>query len=145
MGITFLTAFVDIVNLTKNMLWWTLLWSHIKNCVFYMWDTGQHVKDKVISNSNPPFSRPLERHLDISCLIVAESSPLYIASGRAGTGIREFENENADYWLITNKWSKSYQNNEKKVVIVNKFYPCLSYCKSYSYKKVPKDSYSLFV
>ena len=79
-----------------------------------MWDTGQHVKDKVISNSNPPFSRPLERHLDISCLIVAESSPLYIASGRAGTGIREFENENADYWLITNKWSKSYQNNEKK-------------------------------
>ena len=55
------------------------------------------MKDKAISNSNPPFSRPLERHLDISCLIVAESSPLYIASGRAGTGIREFENENADY------------------------------------------------
>ena len=48
--------------------------------------TGLHGKAEGISLTPHYHSRPLHRHLDISQVITAESSPLHIASSRTRTG-----------------------------------------------------------
>ena len=77
------TAFSGAVFLSRGN--WVFFLEHSRF-------TGQQVKKEAISLSPLYHFHPLYRHLDISRAVIAESSPLHIASSRTRTGNLWFSN-----------------------------------------------------
>ena len=82
----------ELLDFHKNINYW-LLWISSYLLFFYLGSlsrnsrfTGQQGKGEAIFLSPLHLFHPLHRHLGISRVITAESSPLHIASSRTRTG-----------------------------------------------------------
>ena len=90
------------------LTYWNAIYISFSIWVFFhehSWFTGQQRKGEAISLTPLYHFHPLHRHLDISRVITAESSPLYLASRFVNVYARQFSGDDGyhfqNYGLVS--------------------------------------------